>query len=347
MTSGRGDEDYLAAGGPARHVPVLRDEVMQALDPREGGLYLDATFGAGGYSRALLAKAGSRVLALDRDPVAIAAGGELMRQAQGRLILVQERFSRLAEAAARCNLTDFDAVVLDIGVSSMQIDEPQRGFSFRGDGPLDMRMGGVGPSAADLVNTAEESTLADILYYFGEERASRRIARAIVVDRAKAPFTSTAALAGMIARVAPGKPGEMHPATRTFQALRIAVNDELGELVQALNAAEAILKPGGRLAIVTFHSLEDRIVKQFFAARSGRGEAPSRRLPGERAPSPPTFILPGKQPIAPSSSEVGANPRARSAKLRHGVRTSAAARGEIEENLLALTRLPQRNLKGR
>lgn len=345
MTSGRGDEDHLAAGGPARHVPVLRDEVMQALDPREGGLYLDATFGAGGYARALLAKAGSRVLALDRDPDAIAAGADLARQAQGRLILVQERFSKLAEAAARSGLGDFDAVVLDIGVSSMQIDDARRGFSFRGDGPLDMRMGSAGPSAADLVNTAEEATLADILYYFGEERASRRIARAIVADRAKAPFTSTAALAGMIARVAPGKPGEMHPATRTFQALRIATNDELGELVHALIAAEAILKPGGRLAVVTFHSLEDRIVKQFFAARSGRGEAPSRRLPGEPAPPPPTFALPGRQPVLPSPAEFGANPRARSAKLRHGVRTSARSRGEIEESLLALTRLPQR--KGR
>jgi 16S rRNA (cytosine1402-N4)-methyltransferase len=346
MTSGRGDEDYLAAGGPARHVPVLRDEVIQIIDPREGGLYLDATFGAGGYSRALLAPRGARVLALDRDPVAIVEGAPLVQQSDGRLLLVQTRFSSLAEAARRLDLTDFDAVALDIGLSSMQVDDAERGFSFRSDGPLDMRMERVGQSAADLVNTAEEGTLADILYYFGEERASRRIARAIIMDRAKAPFASTAALAGMISRVAPGKPGEMHPATRSFQALRIAVNDELGELIRALAAAEAILKPGGKLVAVTFHSLEDRIVKQFFASRSGRGEAPSRRLPGEPAPRPHTFILPGKQPVAPSKLEVDANPRARSAKLRHGVRTSATAR-PADDNLLALARLPQRNPKGR
>jgi 16S rRNA (cytosine1402-N4)-methyltransferase len=204
----------------------------------------------------------------------------------------------------------------------------------------------AGQSAADIVNTAEEATLADILYYFGEERASRRIARAIVMDRAKAPFVSTAALAGMISRVAPGKPGEMHPATRSFQALRIAVNDELGELVRALAGAESILKPGGKLVVVTFHSLEDRIVKQFFASRSGRGAAPSRLLPGEAPPPPPTFLLPGKQPVTPSQSEVAANPRARSAKLRHGVRTSASPR-PVGDNLLALARLPQRNPKGR
>jgi 16S rRNA (cytosine1402-N4)-methyltransferase len=350
MISGRGDENDLAAGGPARHVPVLREEVMQMLDPREEGLYLDATFGAGGYTRALLAKPGARVLALDRDPIAIAEGAKLVDEARGRLYLTRERFSKLAEAAKARQLSEFDAVVLDIGISSMQVDDAGRGFSFRGDGPLDMRMECAGPSAAELVNTAEEATLADILYYFGEERASRRIARAIVVDRAKTPFVSTAALAAMIARVAPAKPGEMHAATRTFQALRIAVNDELGELVHALGAAETILKPGGRLAVVTFHSLEDRIVKQFFATRSGRGQARSRRLPGEAAAPEPTFLLPGKQPITPSAPEIRANPRARSAKLRHGVRTSAKAR-PLEESLLALARLPprrpQRNLGGR
>ena len=281
MNAGRGEESDLAAGGPARHIPVLRDEVLALAAPQEGGLYLDATFGAGGYSRALLATPGARVLALDRDPDAIAAGAALAAEAGGRLLLVEARFSQLIEVAQRLNLGGFDAVLLDIGVSSMQLDDAARGFSFRGDGPLDMRMQQAGPSAADIVNTADEETLADILYYFGEERASRRIARAIVLDRAKTPFTSTAALAGMIARVAPGKPGEIHPATRAFQALRIAVNDELGELVAALAAAERVLKPGGRLVVVTFHSLEDRIVKQFFAERSGRGEAPSRRLPGE------------------------------------------------------------------
>ncbi|WP_026607087.1 16S rRNA (cytosine(1402)-N(4))-methyltransferase RsmH [Methylocapsa acidiphila] len=346
MTSGRGEEEDLAAGGPARHVPVLREDAMRALDPREDGLYLDATFGAGGYARAILSKPRTRVLALDRDPNAIREGAELVRRAQGRLILAQERFSCLGQAAKRIGLADFDAIVFDIGVSSMQLDNAERGFSFRAEGPLDMRMACSGPSAADLVNAADEETLANIFYYFGEERASRRIARAIVVDRAKAPFLTTAALASMIARVAPAKPGDVHPATRAFQALRIAVNDELGELVHALVAAEALLKPGGRLVVVTFHSLEDRIVKQFFAARSGRGQTASRRLPGEAAPPEPTFFLPGKQPIAPSEAEIDANPRARSAKLRYGVRTRADARA-LDEKLLALAQLPQAKAGGR
>jgi 16S rRNA (cytosine1402-N4)-methyltransferase len=340
MTAGRGDEAFLAAGGPARHVPVLRDEVMTALAPCEGGLYLDATFGAGGYARALLAVPRLRVLALDRDPIAIAGGAGLVSEALGRLCLVQEKFGRLDLAARERGLSDFDGVVLDIGMSSMQIDDAGRGFSFRGDGPLDMRMDRTGTSAADLVNTAGETTLANIFYYFGEERASRRIARAIVMDRAKAPFTSTVALASLIARVAPGKAGEMHPATRVFQALRIAVNDELGELVHALAAAEALLKQGGRLAVVTFHSLEDRIVKQFFTERSGRGKTLSRRLPHEIEPPEPTFSQSGKQPVTPSPGEIDANPRARSAKLRHGVRTKAMPRGP-GDRLLALAKLPQ------
>jgi 16S rRNA (cytosine1402-N4)-methyltransferase len=231
-------------------------------------------------------------------------------------------------------------------VSSMQIDDSARGFSFRSDGPLDMRMDGEGTTAADLVNTAGETTLANIFYHFGEERASRRIAHAIVTDRATAPFTSTTMLASLIARVAPGKPGEVHPATRAFQALRIAVNDELGELVHALAAAEAILKQGGRLAVVTFHSLEDRIVKQFFAVRSGRGQTPSRRLPHEIAPPEPTFSLGGKQPVMPSWREMSANPRARSAKLRYGVRTKAVPRG-LDDRLMALAKLPETHPGGR
>ncbi len=340
MTSGRGDEAYLAASGPARHVPVLRDEVMSALAPSEGGLYLDATFGAGGYSKALLAKPNTQVLALDRDPAAIAGGAWLVAEAQGRLCLVKERFGRLDQAARQRGFCDFDGVVLDVGVSSMQIDNSARGFSFQADGPLDMRMDGEGKTAADLVNTAGEATLANIFYHFAEERASGRIARAIVTDRATAPFTSTMMLASMIARVAPGKPGEMHPATRAFQALRIAVNDELGELVHALAAAEAILKQGGRLVVVTFHSLEDRIVKHFFAVRSGRGQTPSRRLPHESAPPEPTFSLGGKQPVMPSRREISANPRARSAKLRYGVRTNAAPRG-LDDRLMALAKVPE------
>lgn len=339
MTPGSGDESLLAAGGPARHVPVLRDEVMAALGLREGGLYLDATFGAGGYARALLAKPGTRVLALDRDPIAVAQGAGLVAESEGRLCLIKERFGRLAEAARARGFSDFDGVVLDLGISSMQIEDPARGFSFQRDGPLDMRMDCEGISAADIVNTAEEAVLAGIFRYYGEERASRRIAHAIVIGRAAAPFTTTGQLAALIARVAPGKPGDLHPATRAFQALRIAVNDELCEIVRALAAAEAVLRQGGRLAVVSFHSLEDRIVKRFLAARSGRGQTRSRRLPHEAALPEPGFLVPGKQPITPSRKEIAANPRARSAKLRYGERTKAPPRG-IDENLMALAKLP-------
>ena len=346
MIWGSGDEDDLAAGGPARHVPVLRDEAMQALALREGGLYLDATFGAGGYTRAILCVPGTRVLALDRDPVAVAAGASLVSEAQGRLYLVRERFGRLDAAARAQGLFGFDGAVFDLGVSSMQLDEPSRGFSFKSRGPLDMRMDCEGPTAADVVNTAEEHRLAQLFRFFGEERAARRIAHAIAGDRAKKPFTSPAALAALIARVVPSHEGEIHPATRAFQALRIAVNDELGELVRALPAAEAILKECGRLAVVTFHSLEDRIVKQFLSARSGRGQTVSRLLPHERAPPAPTFRLLGKQPVTPSRREITANPRARSAKLRFGVRTSAPPRG-IDERLMVLAELPKTQSKGR
>jgi 16S rRNA (cytosine1402-N4)-methyltransferase len=346
MSSDRSDADRPAASGPVRHIPVLRDEVLAALDLHEGGLYLDATFGAGGYSRAILATPQTRVLALDRDPTAIAGGSDLVAEAQGRLILSHERFSRLALAAQARGLCDFDGVVLDIGLSSMQIDEPQRGFSFRADGPLDMRMEREGPSAADLVNTLDEAALADVLYHFGEERASRRIARAIVNDRASVPFTSTLALAQMIARVAPAKPTEIHPATRSFQALRIAVNDELGELARALVAAESILKPGGKLAVVTFHSLEDRIAKTFFTTRSGRGQAASRRLPGEPEAPEATFSVPKGQPVVASEEEIKRNPRARSAKLRFGIRSMAAPRG-LDAALSKLILLPQQDAKGR
>jgi len=345
MIPGRCDADESAAGG-ARHIPVLCDEMIAALDVREGGLYLDATFGAGGYTRAILAVAGTRVLALDRDPTAIMAGYDLVEEAQGRLTLSQERFSRLATAAEDLGFSGFDGVVLDIGLSSMQIDEPGRGFSFRADGPLDMRMEGEGQSAADLINSLDEESLANILYYYGEERASRRIARAIVKDRASAPFTTTLALAQMIARVAPAKPTDIHPATRSFQALRIAVNDELGEFARALIGAERSLRPGGRLVAVTFHSLEDRIAKTFFTTRSGRGQAVSRRLPGEAEALDSTFSLPKGQPIVPSEDEIKRNPRARSAKLRFGIRSASASR-PIDEALLKLIHLPQPSAKGR
>jgi 16S rRNA (cytosine1402-N4)-methyltransferase len=326
---------------------------MQAIDLHENGLYLDATFGAGGYSVAMLAIQGTKILGLDRDPSAVAAAAPLVASAAGRLVLRQTRFSQLADAAERCGLRGFDGIVFDIGVSSMQLDVAERGFSFRYDGPIDMRMSGSGPnsgpesgpSAADLLNHAEEATLANIFYYYGEERASRRIARAIVMDRAKAPFTSTAALAAMIARVAPSKPSEIHPATRVFQALRIAVNDELSELVKALYAAEQLLNEGGRLAVVTFHSLEDRLVKRFFASGSGRGQTDSRRLPGEPLAPVPSFILPPKQPIIPSAKEITDNPRARSAKLRYGIRTNAPAR-KLDATLLQLASLPKPQGKG-
>ncbi len=339
--SGRGDGDILAAGGPVRHDPVLRAEALAALAPHPHGLYLDGTFGAGGYSRALLAVPDTRVVGLDRDPSAIAAGIVFAAE-QPRLSLHHARFGGLAEVVR--DLGGFDGVVLDIGVSSMQLDEAARGFSFRLNGPLDMRMSREGPSAADIVNGTEEEALADILYVFGEERASRRIARAIVHDRRAAPFTTTKQLAEMIARVVPGAPGDIHPATRSFQALRIAVNDELGELLRALDGAEAVLKAGGRLAVVTFHSLEDRIVKRFLQARAGRGQGRSRHLPGEPRQPEPSFRLEGRQPIVPTAEEIARNPRARSAKLRFGIRTEAPTHG-LDAALHGLAALPSR--KGR
>jgi 16S rRNA (cytosine1402-N4)-methyltransferase len=344
MNKGRSAAPPGAAGGPARHIPVLRERALEALAVTPAGLYLDATFGAGGYTRAILATEETRVVALDRDPSAIAAGAELVAEFAGRLTLVERRFGGLAEAAEE--FAPFDGIVLDIGVSSMQLDEAERGFSFRLDGPLDMRMDASGRRAADLVNQADEEHLADILFHYGEERMARKIARALVRDRKSAPFTSTKALADLVARIVPHKPTEIHPATRTFQALRIAVNDELGELVRALEAAERVLKAEGRLVVVTFHSLEDRIVKQFFAHRSGRGRASSRLLPGEPAPPRPTFVVPGRQPILPDQAEMTANPRARSAKLRFGIRTKAPAQ-DSDSALQKLASLPDRARSGR
>ena len=319
-----------------RHIPVLRAEALAALELHKGGVYLDGTFGAGGYTRQMLAQAGLRVIALDRDPDAIANGQSMVAEFGGRLKLIRSYFSAMEQVIDE----RLDGIVLDIGVSSMQIDEQQRGFSLRFDGPLDMRMDQSGRSAADIVNTASDEELADIFFHYGEERASRRIARAIVHDRQVTPFTTTLQLASMIGRVMPGKPHEMHPATRSFQALRIAVNDELGELVRALEAAERLLKPGGILSVVTFHSLEDRIVKQFFAQRSGRGAAQSRHLPGEPVAIAPTFTQQGKQPVAPTETEIAANPRARSAKLRFAARTDAPPRGP-DAKLMQLAQLPQ------
>ena len=322
MMAGRGAET-VAAGGPARHVPVLLAEALGALAVRPSGVYLDGTFGAGGYSRALIER-GARVIAVDRDPDAIAAGAELVAASGGRLTLIEGRFGDLDAIAERLGLAPLDGVVLDVGVSSTQLDEAERGFSLRRDAPLDMRMEKKGRSAADILREEDEDAIADILYRFGEERASRRIARAIVADRERAPYVSTLQLAEMVARVARARPGEAtHPATRVFQALRIAVNDELGQLLAGIEAAERALKPGGRLAVVTFHSLEDRIVKQFFARRSGRGQAASRPLPGEPPRPAPTFVVPAGQPIAPGEAERAANPRAHSAKLRFAERLAA------------------------
>jgi len=293
------------------------------LSPREGGIYLDATFGAGGYSRAILEVAGTRVIGVDRDRTAIMGGFDLVDRSGGRLTLVEDRFSNLAEICAGQGIASVDGVVMDIGVSSMQLDEADRGFSFRLGGPLDMRMGRDGPTAADVVAKASEADLANIIYIFGEERHSRGVARAIVAERKQAPITTTRALADIVSRVVRSKPGEIHPATRTFQALRIFVNEELDELHLALSAAERVLKPGGRLAAVSFHSLEDRIVKNFLVERAKAGGG-SRHLP-VIAQAAPSFHILTKRPVTPDEEEVAANPRARSAKLRAGERTEAPA----------------------
>ena len=310
-------------GESARHLPVLLDEVVAHLAPHDGGVYVDGTFGAGGYTRAILEAAQTNVIAIDRDPNAIRDGQELVAASGGRLKLIHARFSELASVVKAEDGAGVDGVVLDIGVSSMQLDEGERGFSFRRDGPLDMRMSSEGPSAADLVATLAESDLANLIYRFGEERHSRAIAKAIVAARAQAPITRTLQLAEIISKVVWAKPHEMHPATRTFQALRIAVNDELGELARALSAAEHVLKPGGRLVVVTFHSLEDRIVKNFLANRA-KAAAGSRHMPAMTGPAP-SFRLVARGAVDPGREELARNPRARSAKLRAGERTEAPA----------------------
>jgi 16S rRNA (cytosine1402-N4)-methyltransferase len=323
MMVGRGAGQPGAAGGPARHSPVLAPRVVEFLNPRDGSLIIDGTFGAGGYTRAILAAANCRVIGIDRDQAAIAHGADLVESAHGRLALVEDRFSALAEIAAG---QQADGVVFDLGVSSMQLDTPERGFSFRLDGSLDMRMGREGARAADVVARASERDLALIVGTLGEERHARAVARAIVAERARQPIETTTRLAEIVAGVVRAKPGEIHPATRTFQALRLLVNDELGELPRGLLAAERVLKAGGRLVVVAFHSLEDRIVKTFFASR-GEARAGSRHGPPAAA-SPATFRTLTKRPIVPDEAEIAANPRARSAKLRAGERTQAPARTE-------------------
>jgi 16S rRNA (cytosine1402-N4)-methyltransferase len=306
-----------------RHVPVLGRQAIEMLNVRDGGIYVDATFGAGGYSRAILDTSGTRIVGIDRDRSAISGGFDLVDQSRGRLTLVEDRFSNLAEICAAQGISSVDGVVMDVGVSSMQLDQADRGFSFRLGGPLDMRMGHDGPTAADVIARASEADLASIIYIFGEERHSRAVARAIVAARKEAPITTTRALADIVAKVVRSKPSEIHPATRTFQALRIFVNEELDELYLALSAAERVLNPGGRLVVVSFHSLEDRIVKNFLAERSKPGGG-SRHLP-EIAQATPSFVVLTKRPVTPDEAEISANPRARSAKLRGAERTTAPA----------------------
>ena len=305
------------------HVSVLLDEVVAALDPKAGETFVDGTLGGGGYARALMNAADCIVYGVDRDPKAIAAANVWGAPFDDRLALIERPFSSIEETLAGVPINGF---TLDLGVSAMQLDEPDRGFSFRHDGPLSMRMDGGAPDATTLVNAASQSDLFAIIRTLGEEKAARRIAAAIVAAREAEPIERTDQLARIVESVAPRKPGDkIHPATRTFQGLRIFVNDELGELARALGVAERLLQPGGRLAVVTFHSLEDRIVKRFLTERSGAAAAPSRHAPPVEAAAP-TFTRARARAIAPHADELASNPRARSAKLRVATRTAAPAR---------------------
>ncbi len=310
---------------PAPHIPVLLAEVVQALDAVPGKTLVDATFGAGGYSRALL-EAGARVIAFDRDPTAARFAAPLRSAYPDRFQLIQRPFSELEAGLEAADLAACDGVVFDLGVSSMQLDEAERGFSFMRDGPLDMRMSRDGETAADLVNAAPETELLHIFRAYGEEPKARRIAANLVRRRSEMPFTRTLDLAETVERAVGGRRGApTHPATRVFQALRIAVNDELRELETALSAAERRLTPGGRLVVVSFHSLEDRIVKAFLIARSGRTPSGSRHLPPTARGPEPSFELAFNGALGPQQPELDANPRARSAKLRAAIRTGAPA----------------------
>jgi len=307
------------------HIPVMAAEVLAALDPRDGGIYVDGTFGRGGYSEAILAAAATTVFGIDRDPAAVTFGAELGRRYGGRLRVLQGRFGDMRRLMLGTGVERVDGVALDLGVSSAQLDDAARGFSFRAEGPLDMRMGEGGASAADLVNEADEGELARIIREYGEERQARRIARAIVEARRVRPLLTTTDLADLVRGIVRAEPGGIDPATRTFMAIRLHVNDELGELQRGLEAAEIILKPGGRLAVVSFHSLEDRIVKSFLTERGGRAARGSRHLPDTRESRAPTFHLARKGVIKPTTHETDVNPRARSARLRAAERTAAPA----------------------
>lgn len=320
------------AGGASPHVPVLLDEVLQALHPHAGALYADGTFGGGGYSKALLAAADCRVYAIDRDPAAIERGRALATLYPGRLELIEGRFGDMPRLLTARGVAVVHGVVFDLGLSSPQLDEAARGFSFRGDGPLDMRMGASGPTAADLVNQLPEAELADIIWRYGEERQARRIARAIVRAREAAPIARTLELAALVRQVVHRSPDGIDPATRTFQALRIRVNDEIEELRRGLMAAEQLLAPGGWLAVVSFHSLEDREVKAFLRERSGGAGRGSRHRPDAAAQRAPTFRLAGRRAVRPSEAECRANPRARSARLRAAQRTDAPAWPAVASN---------------
>jgi 16S rRNA (cytosine1402-N4)-methyltransferase len=306
------------------HIPVMLPDVVRLMAPHAGGVYLDGTFGGGGYTAALLEAAPCTVWAIDRDPEAIARGATLAARFSGRLHLIQGQFGAMLALLAESGVIALDGVVLDLGVSSFQLDDAARGFSFRTDGPLDMRMSRSGRTAADLVNTLPERQLADLLFELGEERASRRIARAIVAARTEAPITTTSRLAAIIRGVLPPDRSGIDPATRSFQALRISVNDELGEIARALTQASELLAPGGRLVVVSFHSLEDRIVKRFMTEAAGRAPAPSRHdLRGLAARPAPRFRLLAVRPLRPAAAETAANPRARSARLRAMERLAA------------------------
>lgn len=299
------------------HVPVMLPAVLRYLAPAAGEALLDGTFGGGGYASAILDTAHCTLWAIDRDPAAIARGAALAARYPGRLHLLQGRFGDMLGLLADQGVGKLDGVVLDLGVSSFQIDDPARGFSFRSDGPLDMRMAASGPTAADLVNNLAEAELADTLYQFGEERLSRRIAHAVVAARAEAPIETTLQLAAIIRKVVPPDRSGIDPATRSFQALRIRVNDELGEIERALQQAASLLAPGGRLVVVSFHSLEDRLVKRFMLEAAGRTPAPSRHDPRSLTNrAPPGFQLLTNGAERPDPDEARANPRARSARLR-------------------------------
>lgn len=313
----------------APHIPVMLREVVEALQPRDGGRYVDGTFGAGGYTAALLDSADCQVYAIDRDPDAIAAGQAMVERYEPRLHLIEGRFGDMVDLLSAEGVSDVDGVALDLGVSSMQFDRAERGFSFRGDGPLDMRMEKRGPSAADLVNDGDEREIADILWRYGEERRSRRVARAIIEQRKTKRFETTGELAEVVRRaVGPLPKDESDPATRAFQAFRIAVNDELGELARGLAAAEQVLAPGGRMAIVSFHSLEDRAVKEYVRSRAGRTPSPSRHAPPPvGAAAAVTLRDLTRRPLSPSEAEVSGNPRSRSARLRVAEKIAAGGAG--------------------